>query len=78
MRDIRVIGLPPYSYDSWASQWVPYAMPASQWVRRVPLCNTQFRKELLSEQANWELVTLSEKEKDKKNSQYNSPIAVNA
>ena len=33
---------------------------------------------LLSEQSNWELVTLSEKQKNQKNSQYNSPIAVNA
>ena len=33
---------------------------------------------LLSDQLNWELVTLSEKQKNQKNSQYNSPIAVNA
>ena len=33
---------------------------------------------LLSEQSNWELVTLSEKQKNQKKSQYNSPIAVNA
>jgi len=33
---------------------------------------------LLSDQANWELVTLSKKQKDQKNSQYNRPIAVNA
>ena len=33
---------------------------------------------LLSEQTNWELVTLSKKQKDQKNSQYNRPIAVNA
>ena len=30
------------------------------------------------EQKNWELVILSKKQKDQKNSQYNSPIAVNA
>ena len=33
---------------------------------------------LFSEQKNWELVILSKKQKDQKNSQYNSPIAVNA
>jgi len=33
---------------------------------------------LLSEKSNWELVTLPEKQKNQKNSQYNSPIAVNA
>ena len=33
---------------------------------------------LLSDQANWELVTLTKKQKDQKNSQYNRPIAVNA
>ena len=33
---------------------------------------------LLSEQSNWELVTLSEKQKNQKKSQHNSPIAVNA
>ena len=33
---------------------------------------------LLSEQSNWELITLSEKQKDQKNSQYRSPLAVNA
>ena len=33
---------------------------------------------LLAEQPNWELITLSEKQKDQKNSQYRSPLAVNA
>ena len=33
---------------------------------------------LLSEQSNWELITLSEKQKEQKNSQYRSPLAVNA
>ena len=33
---------------------------------------------LLSEQSNWELVSISEKQKNQKNGQYDSPIAVNA
>jgi len=33
---------------------------------------------LFSDQTNWELVILSQTQKDQKNSQYNSPIAVNA
>ena len=33
---------------------------------------------LLVEPSNWELVTLSKKQKDQKNSQYDTPIAVNA
>ena len=33
---------------------------------------------LLSEKTNWELVTVPEKQKKQKNSQYNRPIAVNA
>ena len=33
---------------------------------------------LIAEPSNWELVTLSKKQKDQKNSQYDTPIAVNA